>query len=61
VGRRFWSLTRFMLADRAQFDEAALAFDLDRPPREDIPRGRYHLISKSQSSRPCAGSAATLR
>ncbi len=48
VGRRFWSLTRFMLADRAQFDEAALAFDLDRPPREDIPRGRYHLISKSQ-------------
>jgi len=47
VGRRFWSLTRFMLADRARFDEAALAFDLDRPPREDIPRGRYHLISKS--------------
>ena len=37
-----------MLADRAQFDEGALAFDLDRPPREDIPRGRYHLISKSQ-------------
>jgi Helicase conserved C-terminal domain len=48
VGRRFWSLTRFMLAERAQFDEATLAFDLDRPPREDIPRGRYHLISKSQ-------------
>jgi hypothetical protein len=48
VGRRFWSLTRFMLTDRALFDEAALAFDLDRPPREDIPRGRYHLISKSQ-------------
>jgi hypothetical protein len=48
VGRRFWSLTRFMLADRARFDEAALAFDLDRPPREDILRGRYHLISKTQ-------------
>jgi len=48
VGRRFWSLTRFMLADRAQFDEAALAFDLDRPPREGIPCGRYHLISKLQ-------------
>jgi hypothetical protein len=27
VGRRFWSLTRFMLADRAQFDEA------ERQPR----------------------------
>ena len=48
VGQRFWSLTRHVLADRAQFDEDALAFDLDRPPCEDIPRGRYHLISKSR-------------
>lgn len=48
VGQRFWALTRHVLADRARFDDAALAFDLDRPPREDIPRGRYHLISKSQ-------------
>lgn len=46
-GRRFWALTHFMLAERARFDDAALAFDLDRPPREDIPKGRYHLISKS--------------
>jgi hypothetical protein len=48
VGQRFWSLTRHVLADRAQFDEAALAFDLERPPSDDILRGRYHLISKSQ-------------
>jgi len=48
VGQRFWSLTRHVLADRARFDEATLAFDLDRPPREDIARGRYHLISKLQ-------------
>lgn len=48
VGRRFWSLTRHILADRARFDEAALAFDVDLPPRDDIPRGRYHLISRSQ-------------
>lgn len=48
VGRRFWDLTRFMLAERARFDQAELAFDLDRPPRDDIARGRYHLISKSQ-------------
>ena len=47
VGRRFWSLTHFMLAERARFDEKALAFDLEQPPREDIPKGRYHLISKS--------------
>jgi len=47
-GQRFWALTRFMLDDRARFDDNALAFDLDRPPREDIPVGRYHLISKSR-------------
>jgi len=48
VGHRFWSLTRHVLADRARFDDVALAFHLDRPPQKEIPRGRYHLISKSQ-------------
>ena len=33
-GQRFWSLTRFMLDDRARFDDDALAFDLERPPRD---------------------------
>jgi hypothetical protein len=47
-GKRFWSVTRFMLYDRGRFDDDTLAFDLDRPPREDIPVGRYHLISKSR-------------
>jgi superfamily II DNA/RNA helicase len=46
-GRRFWSLTRFILADRARFDDEALVFDLDRPPREEIATGHYHLISKA--------------
>lgn len=46
VGQRFWSITRFLLAERAHFEDTALAFYLDRPPRDDIPRGRYHLISK---------------
>jgi superfamily II DNA/RNA helicase len=47
VGQRFWSLTHFILADRASFDKAAFAFDLDRPPHDGIGIGRYHLISKS--------------
>ena len=47
VGRRFWALTRFMLDGRARFDDAALAFELERPPRAEILKGRYHLISKS--------------
>ncbi|HQU43488.1 MAG TPA: SNF2-related protein, partial [Pirellulales bacterium] len=48
VGRRFWLLTRFMLGDDARFDDAALAFDLLRSPRGEIPLGRYHMISKTQ-------------
>jgi len=47
-GERFWSVTRFVLGERARFDDEALAFDLEQPPREDIPTGRYHLISKSR-------------
>jgi ERCC4-related helicase len=48
VGQRFWALTRYILADRARFDDDALAFDLREPPLPDISAGRYHLISKSQ-------------
>ena len=46
-GQRFWSLTRFMLHDRARFDDAELAFDLEYAPSPEIATGRYHLISKS--------------
>ena len=55
VGRRFWSLTRFMLDKRARFNDAALAFDLEHPPRAEILKGRYHLISKSH---PKSGTGA---
>jgi hypothetical protein len=55
VGQRFWVLTQFILAERALFDDAALAFDLDRPPHEGIGAGRYHLISKSQPHTDAGG------
>lgn len=45
--KRFWSLTHFMLNDRAHFDDTELTFDLTMPPKHDISKGRYHLISKS--------------
>jgi len=48
VGQRFWSLTRYILDRRADFDEEALAFDLREPPQAHIAAGRYHLISKTQ-------------
>ena len=56
-GQRFWSLTRHVLHPVATFDDAALAFDLHRPPADAISPGRYHLISKS-APRPDDGPAA---
>jgi hypothetical protein len=48
VGKRFWSLTRFILDGTAHFHEEDLSFDLEKPPNENIEVGRYHLISKSK-------------
>lgn len=48
VGRRFWALTQHMLVQRARFSEKELTFVLDRPPNENILKGKYHLISKSR-------------
>lgn len=55
VGRRFWSLTRHVLADQARFDDDAFTFELIRLPREDIPAGRYHLISRVHPQAEGAG------
>jgi hypothetical protein len=55
VGRRFWSLTRHVLADQAHFDDIAFTFDLVSPPRKDIPAGRYHLISRAHPQAEGAG------
>lgn len=57
--KRFWSLTHFMLHERAQFDDAALAFDLTKPPSQDIAAGRYYLISKSTPNATLPNSADT--
>ena len=50
IGRLFWTLTHFILADRAVFDDPALAFTLEQAPQENIKPGRYHLISKTQEN-----------
>ena len=52
VSRRFWTVTRHMLATAATFDEGSLSFDLRTPPTPDIPLGRYHLISKTRPHKP---------
>ena len=48
VGKRFWSLTRFMLESYARFSDSALAFDLLQRPYGEARLGRYHLISKNE-------------
>ena len=52
VGRRFWDLTTAILADKAEFDEPNLAFDLLAPPTRDLRPGRYHLISRNSAADP---------
>lgn len=54
VGSMFWRLTRFILRDRASFDDAQLGFDLHSPPQSEIPSGHYRLVSKAQEAAPSA-------
>lgn len=55
VGRAFWGLTEFVLQGLADFDEEALAFNLTAPPKTDIPKGRYHLISRNAAGQRPVG------
>lgn len=48
VGHMFWRLSKFILADLADFDDQTLTFSLKHSPRPDARPGRYHLISKTQ-------------
>lgn len=43
LGRWFWGVTRFALAERARFDEQSYAFSLLQPPA-GVVQGRYQLI-----------------
>ena len=52
IGRTFWILTRFVLLDRAEFDDERCTFDLHRPTHAGHRPGRYHLISKTQPNVP---------
>ena len=46
----FWSVTRYILADKATFDDLDLSFDLQNSPVAVSPAGRYHLISKTRQN-----------
>lgn len=46
VSKRFWSVTRLILDNAAQFNEDQFTFQLEQPVCDGAHPGRYHLISK---------------
>lgn len=54
--RRFWDLSQHVLKGKVWFDNERLSFDIN-PPRpaelpNEVPTGRYHLISRNQPVDP---------
>ena len=49
VSGLFWAVTEYVLRDAARFDRDDLAFELHEPPRAEIRRGTYNLISKARA------------
>jgi superfamily II DNA or RNA helicase len=52
IGRMFWVVTKYILRDKARFDDRAFAFDLVQTPISAAKTGRYHLISKTGANQP---------
>lgn len=50
VGRMFWAATRYVLRERAAFDDARHSFVLRDPPCRQVQPGTYTLISKSRDN-----------
>jgi hypothetical protein len=48
VSRRFWSLSRHVIGQRADWTEADHSFHLSKPPADGIDPGHYFLISKNK-------------
>lgn len=48
ISQLFWRLTRFVLADRAEFRDATLEFKLAQSPCSGAPAGEYRLIRKGE-------------
>lgn len=49
-GRRFWSLSQHVIAERADWIENDHSFALKQSPAVDIVPGRYYLISKEKKA-----------
>ncbi|WP_045213669.1 SNF2-related protein [Desulfonatronovibrio magnus] len=51
-GKRFWTLSQFILQSHACFDDQALSFSLNPSPIQKARPGTYHLISKDKQNIP---------
>lgn len=52
IGQIFWKLTKYILKEKADFDDSQLAFNLWDSPTDKARTGRYHLISKEHQNLP---------
>ncbi len=50
VGKMFWSLTRFILAEKATFQDDNFSFQLSNSPLPSVKRGVYSMISKEREN-----------
>jgi hypothetical protein len=55
ISRMFWSLTKYILHEYADFDDKLLSFSLHNTPIEAVQIGEYHLISKDPQSKNIPG------
>lgn len=49
VGRYFWRVTQFILADKAAFDPESFSFTLQEAPAPQIAKGVYQLVRKGRA------------
>ena len=49
-GQMFWAMTRFLLSERATFDDDKLSFTLQKSPLDGMQSGPYTLISKVKAN-----------
>lgn len=50
VSRRFWSLSKHMLYNRAEWNEEEHSFILNDPPQSEYNKGHYYLIKKNRKN-----------
>ncbi len=48
IGKQFWTITKYILSQYADFSDDTLSFELHRPPTNKTKPGTYHLVTKNK-------------